>query len=230
MKKSLLFCALAACAFTASANDYFTVKYEGKEIESGATIEGTAGDPLYGKLIYSADIEVVSKINEPRFAMGNVYYTGKPTMDEAKSDMATWGSLQVCFANGGVNGDENNCTALFDPVGENWATGGTSIIPSSSFDKFEWQIHGTMISADVASEYQFIFYIYDGADEQSKQIEDSKFVVNIIFDKNKTGVEAIEGVEAEAQYFDLQGRRVAAPEKGIYLVKRGNKVAKEVIR
>lgn len=230
MKKSLLFCALAACAFTASANDYFTVKYAGEEIENGAKIEGTAGDPIYGILIYSADIEVISKMSDPRFMMGNVYYTGKPTKEEATSNMATWGSLQICFANGGVNGDESNCSALFEPVGENWATGGTSVIPAAPFDKYEWQIHGNMISTEVASEYQFIFYMYNGLDESSKQIEDSKFVVNIVFDKNRVGVETIEGVAAEAEYFDLQGRKVAAPEKGIYLVKRGNKVSKEVIR
>lgn len=35
---------------------------------------------------------------------------------------------------------------------------------------------------------------------------------------------------AEAEYFNLQGVRVANPENGLYIVRRGNKVTKEVIR
>ena len=45
----------------------------------------------------------------------------------------------------------------------------------------------------------------------------------------------IEGVNADAnkgatEYFDLQGRSVANPEAGLYLVKRGGKVAKEIVK
>lgn len=37
-------------------------------------------------------------------------------------------------------------------------------------------------------------------------------------------------IEALPEYYTLQGVRVAAPEKGIYIVKRGSKVSKTVIR
>lgn len=40
----------------------------------------------------------------------------------------------------------------------------------------------------------------------------------------------IQGYEGTPVYFDMQGRRVANPTSGLYLVKRGNTVAKEVIR
>lgn len=44
------------------------------------------------------------------------------------------------------------------------------------------------------------------------------------------GVEAIETVEGEVEYFNLQGVRVANPENGLYIVRQGNKVSKQVIR
>lgn len=43
-----------------------------------------------------------------------------------------------------------------------------------------------------------------------------------------TDIVADENVEAE--YFDLQGVKVANPENGLYIVRRGNKVTKEIIR
>jgi alpha-amylase len=47
-----------------------------------------------------------------------------------------------------------------------------------------------------------------------------------------TGVEAVETetVEAEAEYYNLQGVRVVNPTHGIYIVRRGAKVTKEIIR
>lgn len=41
---------------------------------------------------------------------------------------------------------------------------------------------------------------------------------------------AADAAEGAAEYFDFQGRKVANPNSGIYLVRRGNKVSKEVIR
>ena len=47
-----------------------------------------------------------------------------------------------------------------------------------------------------------------------------------------TGIEGVdaEAANAPAEYFDLQGRKVATPEAGLYLVKRGNKVTKELLK
>lgn len=47
------------------------------------------------------------------------------------------------------------------------------------------------------------------------------------------GVQAPEGIiegEAETEYYTLQGIRVAAPAEGIYIVRRGSKVSKELVR
>lgn len=48
-----------------------------------------------------------------------------------------------------------------------------------------------------------------------------------------TATVGIEGIEAEqeAEYFNLQGLPVANPEKGeLYIVKRGTKVSKTIIK
>ncbi len=40
-----------------------------------------------------------------------------------------------------------------------------------------------------------------------------------------------DAADAEAEYFDVMGRRVMAPaEGGVYIVRRGDKVSKEVMR
>ena len=48
-----------------------------------------------------------------------------------------------------------------------------------------------------------------------------------------TGTVGIEGIDADqsVEYFNLQGLPVANPEKGgLYIIKRGNKVSKSIIR
>lgn len=45
-----------------------------------------------------------------------------------------------------------------------------------------------------------------------------------------SGIEDIEAAEAEAVYYNLQGVRVDNPENGIFIVRRGDKVTKQVIR
>ena len=46
------------------------------------------------------------------------------------------------------------------------------------------------------------------------------------------GIEDIvaDEVEGAAKYYNLQGVEVANPENGLYIVKRGNKVAKELVK
>ncbi|MCI5783272.1 MAG: hypothetical protein MR030_02725 [Bacteroidales bacterium] len=45
-----------------------------------------------------------------------------------------------------------------------------------------------------------------------------------------SGVNAVEVEEGEAVYYNLQGVQVANPQNGLYIVKRGNKIAKQYIR
>ena len=59
--------------------------------------------------------------------------------------------------------------------------------------------------------------------------EPSLYVINYEL-AGTTGIDAIEAEAAAPVYHNLQGVEVANPENGIYLVRRGNKVSKEIIR
>ena len=67
----------------------------------------------------------------------------------------------------------------------------------------------------------FVVTIYNG--------EPSLYVINYEL-AGTTGIDAIEAEAAAPVYYNLQGVEVANPENGIYLVRRGNKVSKEIIR
>lgn len=45
-----------------------------------------------------------------------------------------------------------------------------------------------------------------------------------------TGVETVEEVNTPVEYFNLQGVRVANPEQGIYIVRKGNSVKKVMVK
>ena len=47
---------------------------------------------------------------------------------------------------------------------------------------------------------------------------------------DKTGIAEIEAEGADARYFNLQGVEVAQPEKGVYIVRRGDKATKEIVK
>lgn len=63
------------------------------------------------------------------------------------------------------------------------------------------------------------------------QIGETGAIFSLYNDTKSSGISDIVADEnAEAEYFNLQGVRVANPENGLYIVRRGNKVTKEVIR
>jgi len=59
--------------------------------------------------------------------------------------------------------------------------------------------------------------------------EEAHADLEVLFD-DQTSVSAIEIAEGEVEYFNLQGVRVANPDNGLYIVRQGNKVMKQVIR
>ena len=55
--------------------------------------------------------------------------------------------------------------------------------------------------------------------------------MTLVVTKATTGIESIEADETVAPvYYNLQGVEVANPSNGIYIVKRGAKVAKEFVK
>lgn len=56
----------------------------------------------------------------------------------------------------------------------------------------------------------------------------ASYEITFLQGTNNTAVEIV-GVDKNAEYFDLQGRRVANPEKGLYIKKSGNKSVKVIL-
>lgn len=54
-------------------------------------------------------------------------------------------------------------------------------------------------------------------------------IKNFVISSN-SGVAAVEAVDGEASYFDLQGRRVAAPANGLYIKVQGGKATKVLVK
>ena len=67
-----------------------------------------------------------------------------------------------------------------------------------------------------------------------RNASDSSDAISFTFKFNYKGNDAIDGIEADnaaAEYYNLQGVKVANPEKGgMYIVRRGAKVSKEIVR
>lgn len=72
----------------------------------------------------------------------------------------------------------------------------------------------------------------------TEKAENVKLVFKYVADGTSTltvtkasGIDGIEsGIDGEAEYYNMQGVRVMNPEEGIYIVRRGNKVTKEIVR
>lgn len=69
-----------------------------------------------------------------------------------------------------------------------------------------------------------------GINGKNLQVADGNLV--LVDDPNYSGVEGVsaEAVEAEAVYYNLQGVKVANPESGLYIVVRGSKISKELVK
>ena len=83
--------------------------------------------------------------------------------------------------------------------------------------------------------YTNIFKNPDYDPETDKGDYDDRLAGNFKLDFTKafSGIENViddDSTDCEAEYFNLQGVEVANPENGIYVVRRGSKVTKEIIR
>ncbi len=83
-----------------------------------------------------------------------------------------------------------------------------------------------------------MWYAAEGKEPQSVSIASTakdEYIDQIcVFTKETSAGSGVAGIEADdnapVEYYNLQGVRVATPEKGIYIVKQGNKVEKRVIK
>lgn len=209
MKKFLLFSALAFAAISANADysDYYKVYYQGEEIENGATINAEMSIASETLVNYEANITFVS---EDEFPM-------PIWADEACEDPDFMPAL--CYANA-WEVDDNCITPPY-----------VVMMPGKSVKDFQWQLHLMAVTKDVAVTASLTTKACIGDAEEYEEIEDSEFIVFINYAYEEAGIADINGEDNSAPvYYNLQGVRVNNPENGLYIVKKGNKVTKQIIR
>ena len=75
-----------------------------------------------------------------------------------------------------------------------------------------------------------IAFVSEGENFATSSVVEGGVAYNLYTAKTSGIADIVADENAEAEYFNLQGVRVANPENGLYIVRRGSKVTKEVIR
>ncbi len=225
MKKLLLCAAIAAASMSANAasfSDYFNVTYEGQPVSDGQTITiNTYWDPIvkdYPELgddpdwdyTYQSEAKIIvnNKSNETHDFVAVLARTEPAISGEFPSIGSPLGWGQICA---GVN-----CYTIINDV---CTTPTNSIKPNETY---ELDIHQNEIK--VLTPVTFSLKLNTpNADE---------CVVYFKFTHEQDITLAVDGIEADSaleEYFNLQGVKVANPEKGnIYIVRKGSKVSKRL--
>lgn len=230
MKKFLLLAALAASispAFAEEFSDSFVITYDGQTYTNGQTI---TCDYYYDPLVreypeyagmfppeYESKAEVFATnvSDEPKKLEFRIQYV-TPTQEEFASNSAL-GSPSLCFFN---QGGEANC--LPSPYEFN------STMPQDPVSAEEYMrmdVEQVAFTDLTPVTLQLDLRVMD--DDQ----EIASATVFINFSHQSDVTDAVEGIVADtkAEYFTIQGVRVAEPQKGqIYIERKGGKVTKHI--
>ncbi|MDE7462935.1 MAG: hypothetical protein K2M88_07230 [Muribaculaceae bacterium] len=241
MKKFLLGLALIAPAFAASAQEvteFFQVTYEGKILNDGDVIYATPDyDYEYteeGKVSYFPHIKMINLEKDPRQVEGAFLFDNPTAAYYAEHAYADadypYGFPSCCFS-GGLAPDLTTPTSNCLPGREGIDAGyGQVIVPGEGNNTFQWEIHLEDADPNTVTEMSLRLYAQEGYANYGETITDP-FTVKIIFSTTDSGVENVAiDLNAPAEYYDLQGRKVLNPAAGLYIVKQGDKVSKTIIR
>ena len=224
MKKLLLLSALAIGAMSANAasyTDYFKVYDNGTEVANGAEIVCNHSQPVQDLLQYELYLQLVSQLDYNFVLLANY-----------EKIEGEFGLPQLCFtANVELFGqifDDGNCWNDFPQA--------TTISPEFLSDgspcNFEYLVEAVSMPANASAVMKLTVIPCDGDEDYYEPVEDASFTVTVRFAPKGASVEALETeFNGEPVYYNLQGVRVANPEKGgLYVVKRGEKISKEFVR
>lgn len=242
MKKLLLFTALFATAMAGKAQS-FTVLHNDEPVENGSYVIVTNPEDYTddGGINYGLDYEIKLMVKNPNMTekeyTGTLFWGSYPTKAqyvEAEEKLVEgtecpiWGAPQICSAQVG-----GNCfTAEMDSNNEYINLGKGSVSVPSMTSNGGFMYHLTTTPADLTCEYKTTIVCNENPDEV--------FECTLVFAPTEEAAEAfianagvssiIAGEDAAPVYYNLNGMKVANPSNGLYIVKRGSKVTKEVIR
>ncbi|MDE6272419.1 MAG: hypothetical protein K2M31_05370 [Muribaculaceae bacterium] len=243
MKKLLLsmaLCGLATSAFAQEGlmnfDECFAISYEGQTVENGATLKATKFEDvsdLYGDgtVTYSLDLKVENLDITSQYMRG-VLKASKPTMKEYLSNRYFWGDPQLCYIVQTPEGPSGNCLSG-DPNNQFNPSFGYGNLRIPVNEEFEWQIH--VVGCEVASNgiYQLTLQgveVDNPNDMTNYTVTSTPFEIYLDFSAASLGVNEIESDDLNGVYYDLQGRRVANPSKGLYIYKTAGKAEKRLIK
>ena len=215
MKKLYTLAAAALVALTANAQN-FTLSVHGEPVKDGDRVDITKYWVGEGVNQYNPEFAITSTTNATAKVTAKLIKDDcSPKLSEDYLTGAKW-SLLFC--------EEGGQCHNINEVGKSMSSNYT-------------------LTANEPKTIQVEFALFDKGDEQN--LEDLKidyeFSVEVTIgnetstvymygDKSPAGVEDITvDSNAPAVYFDLQGRKVANPEKGIYIKRQGAKATKVVL-
>ncbi len=237
----MLMLGTAAAASAQSFSDYFTLSYHGTELKDGDTVYITErvdeGDDL--GFSYISHINVANKTDMvlPCRAVFQYY---QPAINDVRNDPDYWGTPSMCFSGAvAVNGSAQNSCLM---SGNLDAGAGTVWVPAKDKGQFSWEPHLDFANAKAVSTYKLVIAPLIGEGDLVEQIESGELslsdleegtpvTLNICYcETDPSGVETIDADEnAEVKYYDLQGNKVVAPVKGLYIRVAGDKATKVIL-
>lgn len=232
MKKFLLSTALvAAGAIVASAANFEV--YVGTETGENNTVAN------YVKVTEGAEFtcEGVHLTSEPQ-EMGNLWFAGAECAAFVKITNLTDAEQSYTINKEMVYNNDAITTSFGNPVGSL-----QTCIGSCNDTPFDVKVPANASTSGTPGDHLGYTFTFSSKDQYDDLKLDSKYkfsVTNggetlnfyVTYSRQPNSVNAVEFDEnAPKEYFNLQGVRIAEPEAGnLYIVKQGNKVAKQIVR
>ena len=205
MKKFTLMAAFAAMTLGAAAqNVAVTSSVTEGDIANGATVDvpWQIGFEMEGMTMFEWN---------PHFTVRSLSGMSEEITVYATSSI----TAQLCWP--------SNCQAI---MGDNEVNATGTVDGNGSdlqFDRSDWDYEGGSTPSE-ANAGTGCLRIIDS--------DNNEIVINVVWSLGSgSGVQTIDtDIDAPAEYYSLTGVRVNNPSKGIYIVKRGNKVTREILR
>lgn len=237
----MLLLGTAAAASAQSFSDYFTLSYHGTELKDGDTVYITErfdeGDDL--GFSYISHINVTNK-TEYILPCRAVFQYFEPSMNEVKGDPDFWGTPSMCFSGAvAIAGSAQNSCLIGGALD---AGAGTVWVPANGNGEFSWEPHLDFANGTAVSTYKLVIAPLIGEGDLAQQVTDGELSVSDLeegtpitlsicyCETDPSTVETIDAeVNVEVKYYDLQGNKVAAPAKGLYIRVAGDKATKVIL-
>lgn len=227
MKKFLLFAAAALMGNSFAAAQSFSDIFSMSLSEGGAeVVDGSRLGVHENDAYYECYVKIANK-TEDFHSVSIVLGAVSPALAEIEDNPVDYGNPSLCYSMPSDDGKlTGNC--WMGVKGANLGVGSIKFDPSDGIKNWaELQFHIlTFIEQKLPASYRVDVVLLDEDDNET----DTRFHYFIDLFQDS----AVEAVDADAaapvRYFDLQGRSVAEPSRGLYIVKQGAEVSKKLFK